>query len=96
MHHSTALRLLGVLAEHGLVEQVGDRGTYRLGFALIPLAGRVAERLEITTHAHPIWTVVVIGSPPEYLRSPRCDLALTLLDRGVDCARARPLTGRSR
>ncbi|MBP2368496.1 DNA-binding IclR family transcriptional regulator [Pseudonocardia parietis] len=54
VHHSTALRLLGALAEHGLVEQVGDRGTYRLGFALIPLAGRVAERLEVTTHTHPV------------------------------------------
>ena len=28
VHHSTALRLLGVLVEHGLVEQVGDRGSY--------------------------------------------------------------------
>lgn len=54
VHTSTAFRLLGELAEHGLVEQVGDRGTYRPGFALIPLANRVAERLEITTHARPV------------------------------------------
>ena len=54
VHTSTVSRLLGVLADHGLIEQVDGGGTYRLGFALIPLAGRVAERLEVTTHAHPI------------------------------------------
>lgn len=54
VHHSTALRLLGVLAEHGLVEQIGGSGTYRAGYALIPLAGRVAARLAVTTHAHPV------------------------------------------
>ncbi|MFP5022353.1 IclR family transcriptional regulator [Pseudonocardia phyllosphaerae] len=54
VHKSTAFRLLGALETHGLVEQVGDRGKYRLGFGLIPLAGRVAERLEVTTQGRPV------------------------------------------
>lgn len=54
VHKSTAFRLLGALEEHGLVEQIGDRGKYRLGFGLIPLAGRVAERLEVTTQSRPV------------------------------------------
>ncbi|MEJ8279383.1 IclR family transcriptional regulator [Pseudonocardia spirodelae] len=54
VHKSTAFRLLGALEERGLVEQVGERGKYRLGFGLIPLAGRVAERLEVTTQGHPV------------------------------------------
>ncbi|MBP2369674.1 IclR family transcriptional regulator [Pseudonocardia parietis] len=54
VHKSTAFRLLGALEEHGLVEQIGDRGKYRLGFGLIPLAGRVAERLEVTTQGRPV------------------------------------------
>lgn len=54
VHKSTAFRLLGALEEHGLVEQIGDRGKYRLGFGLIPLAGRVAERLEVTTQGRAV------------------------------------------
>ncbi|WP_193393974.1 IclR family transcriptional regulator [Pseudonocardia sp. HH130629-09] len=54
VHKSTAFRLLGALEERGLVEQIADRGKYRLGFGLIPLAGRVAERLEVTTQGHPV------------------------------------------
>lgn len=54
VHKSTAFRLLGALEEHGLVEQIGDRGKYRLGFGLIPLAGRVAERLEVTAQGRPV------------------------------------------
>ncbi|MEQ3554673.1 IclR family transcriptional regulator [Pseudonocardia nematodicida] len=54
VHKSTAFRLLDTLEEHGLVEQIGDRGKYRLGFGLIPLAGRVAERLEVTTQGRPV------------------------------------------
>lgn len=48
VHKSTAFRLLGALEGRGLAEQIGDRGKYRLGFGLIPLAGRVSERLEVT------------------------------------------------
>ncbi|WP_214404437.1 IclR family transcriptional regulator [Pseudonocardia lacus] len=48
VHKSTAFRLLGALEGRGLVEQTGERGKYRLGFGLIPLAGAVSDRLDIT------------------------------------------------
>ena len=48
VHKSTAFRLLGALERRGLVEQAGDRGKYRLGVGLIPLAGAVADRLDVT------------------------------------------------
>ena len=48
VHKSTAFRLLGALEGRGIVEQVADRGKYRLGFGLIPLAGAVTDRLDIT------------------------------------------------
>jgi DNA-binding IclR family transcriptional regulator len=48
VHKSTAFRLLGALEERGLVEQAGDRGKYTLGFGLIPLAGAVSGRLDVT------------------------------------------------
>lgn len=54
VHKSTAFRLLGALEGRGLVEQVGDRGKYRLGFGLVPLAGSVTERLDLTQQAHPV------------------------------------------
>lgn len=48
VHKSTAFRLLGALEGRGLVEQAADRGKYRLGFGLIPLAGAVSDRLDVT------------------------------------------------
>jgi DNA-binding IclR family transcriptional regulator len=48
VHKSTAFRLLGALEERGLVEQAVDRGKYRLGFGLIPLAGAVTDGLDVT------------------------------------------------
>jgi DNA-binding IclR family transcriptional regulator len=48
VHKSTAFRLLGALETRGLVEQSADRGKYRLGFGLIPLAGAVTDNLDVT------------------------------------------------
>lgn len=47
VHKSTAFRLLGALETRGLVEQSADRGKYRLGFGLIPLAGAVTDNLDV-------------------------------------------------
>jgi DNA-binding IclR family transcriptional regulator len=54
VHKATAFRLLGALESHGLVEQAEDRGKYRLGFGLVPLAGAVSSRLDVTKQARPI------------------------------------------
>lgn len=54
VHKSTAFRLLGALEVRGLVEQAGERGKYRLGFGLIPLAGAVSDRLDVTRQGRPV------------------------------------------
>jgi DNA-binding IclR family transcriptional regulator len=54
VHKSTAFRLLGALEGRGLVEQAEDRGKYRLGFGLIPLAGAVSDRLDVTRQGRAI------------------------------------------
>ena len=54
VHKSTAFRLLGALEVRGLVEQAGERGKYRLGVGLIPLAGAVADRLDVTRQGRPV------------------------------------------
>ena len=54
VHKSTAFRLLGALEGRGLVEQAADRGKYRLGFGLIPLAGAVSDRLDVTRQGRPV------------------------------------------
>ena len=46
IHKSTASRLLAALQSRNLVEQVSDRGRYRLGMGLIRLAGIVSTNLE--------------------------------------------------
>ncbi|KIQ20643.1 IclR family transcriptional regulator [Rhodococcus sp. MEB064] len=45
VHKSTVSRLVGVLDARGYVEQVGERGKFRLGFSIVRLAGSAtAER----------------------------------------------------
>lgn len=56
VHKSTAFRLLGALEGRGLVEQAEERGKYRLGFGLIPLAGAVSDRLDVTRQGRPVCT----------------------------------------
>lgn len=51
VHKSTASRLLASLAAHGLVEQDGAGGAYRLGFGLVRLAGSVTSRLDLSQAA---------------------------------------------
>ncbi len=47
VHKSTAFRLLAALEARGMVEQVGDRGKYRLGYAIVRLAGATTARLDL-------------------------------------------------
>ncbi len=47
VHKSTAFRLIAVLESRGFVEQVADRGSYRLGFGIIRLAGATTARLDL-------------------------------------------------
>lgn len=51
VHRSTAFRLLATLVHHGLVEQEGHRGQYRLGLGLLELAGSVTHRADLVQEA---------------------------------------------
>src|SRR4051794_34147788 len=54
VHKSTAFRLLATLETHRLVEQVNDRGRYRLGVGNLRLAGATTARLDLVTEARPV------------------------------------------
>jgi len=47
VHKSTASRLISVLESRGFVEQVSERGKYRLGFAIVRLARSTNARLDL-------------------------------------------------
>jgi DNA-binding IclR family transcriptional regulator len=54
VHKSTAFRLIATLEGHRLVEQIGDRGSYRLGAGVFRLAGATAARLDVVQEARPV------------------------------------------
>src|SRR3954447_4680809 len=54
VHKSTAFRLLATLETHRLVEQVNDRGRYRLGVGNLRLAGATTARLDVVSEARPL------------------------------------------
>ncbi|MGZ8179905.1 IclR family transcriptional regulator [Williamsia sp. SKLECPSW1] len=47
VHKSTVSRLVSVLESRGFVEQVSDRGKYRLGFTVVRLAGATMSRRDL-------------------------------------------------
>jgi DNA-binding IclR family transcriptional regulator len=47
VHKSTASRLIGALERRGLVDQITDRGKYRLGLGMVRLAGAAAGRIDL-------------------------------------------------
>jgi len=54
LHKSTAFRLLATLEAHRMVEQINDRGQYRLGVGNLRLAGATTARLDVVTEARPV------------------------------------------
>lgn len=54
VHKSTAHRLLASLEARGLVEQVSERGRYRLGVGIVRLAGVTAARLDLVEQSRPV------------------------------------------
>lgn len=54
VHKSTAFRLISVLEAHQLVEQVGDRGKYHLGFGVVRLAGATSAQLDLTRQSQQV------------------------------------------
>ncbi|HWG15980.1 MAG TPA: IclR family transcriptional regulator [Streptosporangiaceae bacterium] len=54
VHKSTASRLVSVLENRGLVEQLGERGKYALGFGITRLAAAGTRRLDLTKLSQPV------------------------------------------
>jgi DNA-binding IclR family transcriptional regulator len=48
VHKSTVSRLIAVLESRGYVEQLSDRGKYRLGFSVVRLAGSTSAPMDLT------------------------------------------------
>ncbi|HWO67853.1 MAG TPA: IclR family transcriptional regulator [Umezawaea sp.] len=53
VHKSTASRLVSVLEARGLVEQLGERGKYAIGFGIVRLAGAATGRMDLTKLGQP-------------------------------------------
>lgn len=51
VHKSTVSRLIGVLDSRGYVEQIAERGKYRLGFAIVRLAGSATAEHDLAKAA---------------------------------------------
>jgi DNA-binding IclR family transcriptional regulator len=54
VHKSTAFRLVSTLEAHDLVEQVSDRGKFRLGVGVLRLAGATTVRLDLIRESRPV------------------------------------------
>lgn len=54
VHKSTVSRLIAVLESRGFVEQLSDRGKYRLGFTLVRLAGSTTAQLDLVKESQAI------------------------------------------
>jgi DNA-binding IclR family transcriptional regulator len=54
VHKSTAFRLVTALERRQLVEQVGDRGKYRLGLGILRLAAATTGRLDVTRESQSV------------------------------------------
>ncbi|WP_460391457.1 IclR family transcriptional regulator [Actinophytocola sediminis] len=54
VHKSTAFRLVGALESRQLVEQVAERGKYRLGFGIVRLAGATTAALDLPRESQPV------------------------------------------
>ncbi|WP_169730904.1 IclR family transcriptional regulator [Lentzea kentuckyensis] len=54
VHKSTVSRLVSVLEARGLVEQLGERGKYAIGFGVVRLAGAATGRMDLTKLGQPV------------------------------------------
>ncbi|AQA06381.1 IclR family transcriptional regulator [Mycobacterium sp. MS1601] len=54
VHKSTVSRLITVLESRGFVEQLSDRGKYRLGFTIVRLAGSTSAQMDLAKESQPV------------------------------------------
>ncbi|MEX5717280.1 IclR family transcriptional regulator [Geodermatophilus maliterrae] len=83
VHKSTAFRLVAALESRGFVEQLADRGKYRLGFGVVRLAGAAAAQLDIGREGQPICDAVAADLEETV------NIAILDGDRAVNVSQAR-------
>jgi DNA-binding IclR family transcriptional regulator len=83
VHKSTAFRLVAVLESRGFVEQLADRGKYRLGFGLVRLAGAAAAQLDIAREGRRICEALAADLEETV------NIAILDSDRAVNVSQAR-------
>lgn len=54
VHKSTVSRLVGALQARGLVEQLGERGKFTIGFGIVRLAGAATGQLDLARLGTPV------------------------------------------
>jgi DNA-binding IclR family transcriptional regulator len=54
VHKSTVSRLITVLESRGFVEQLSERGKYRLGFTIVRLAGSTSAQMDLAKESQPV------------------------------------------
>jgi DNA-binding IclR family transcriptional regulator len=62
VHKSTVSRLISVLEARGYVEQLSDRGKYRLGFAIARLARSTSARLDLVKQSQAACDALAVES----------------------------------
>lgn len=62
VHKSTVSRLISVLEARGFVEQVSERGKYRLGFAIPRLARSTTAQLDLVKQSQPACDALALES----------------------------------
>ncbi|PRY36042.1 IclR family transcriptional regulator [Geodermatophilus tzadiensis] len=83
VHKSTAFRLVAVLESRGFVEQLADRGKYRLGFGVVRLAGAAAAQLDIAREGRRICEALAADLEETV------NIAILDTDRAVNVSQAR-------
>lgn len=62
VHKSTVSRLVATLEDHGLVEQLADRGRYQLSLGVVRLAGAARGRLDLVTESRAVSRALALST----------------------------------
>lgn len=81
VHKSTAFRLMAALESRDLVEQVAERGKYRLGTGILRLAGATIARLDVVQEARPLCRQLAAGTGETVNLAVLSDGAVLYLDQ---------------
>jgi DNA-binding IclR family transcriptional regulator len=90
VHKSTAFRLLATLEAHRLVEQVNDRGRYRLGVGNLRLAGATTARLDVVSEARPVCRQLAADTGETVNISVRSETSALYLDQQAGTSALQP------